>query len=216
MKYSEIRHKDVIDSNGEKVGNIIDCIVDVSENKIALKHLVLGGGLIEELLESIKARPDIDPVCNVSDLDSISDKVYLKVSRDTLKKTIDPGVMSKTDLNFSKLGKLHVVDADGLKLGNIIDLWFDLNSRMWLVLGGGFIEELLEKLRAQPEIDLLVPMDFIHTITTETITLKTTKFELESTCEDEYAKVKKELTTPKSSGASSSHQIRLGPGMNLR
>jgi len=216
MKYSEIRHKDVIDSNGEKVGDIIDCIVDISENKIALKHLVLGGGIIEELLESIKARPDIDPVCNVDDLDSISDKVYLKVNKETLKKTIDPGVISETDLNFSKLGKLKVVDADGLKIGNIIDLWFDLNSRMWLVLGGGFIEELLEKLRVQPEIDLLVPMDFIKTITTDAITLNKTKFELESTCEDEYAKVKKELAAPKSSGISSPHQIKLGSGMRLR
>ena len=72
MKYSEIRGKDVIDSNGEKVGDIIDCIFDVSENKIGLKHFVLGGGMIEELLESIKARPDIDPVCNIADVDSIS------------------------------------------------------------------------------------------------------------------------------------------------
>ena len=215
MKYSEIRRKDVIDSNGEKVGDIIDCIVDISDNKIALKHLVLGGGIIEELLESIKARPNIDPVCNVSDLDSISDKVYLKVSKDSLKKTIDPGVISETDLNFSKLGKLDVVDADGFKIGNIIDLWFDLNSRMWLVLGGGFFEELLERLGAQPDIDLLIPMDFIASINTDTITLDKTKYNLESTCEDEYAKVKKELAVAKSEGVSSNAQLRLGPGVRM-
>lgn len=216
MKYSDIRGKDVIDSNGEKVGDIIDCIFDVSENKIVLKHLVLGGGMIEELLESIGARPDLDPVCNVSDLDSISDKVYLKVSKESLKKTIDPGVICKTDLNFSKIGKLNLVDADGLKIGHIIDIWFDLNSRMWLVLGGGFLEELLERLKVQPEIDLLVPMDFIKTIDSHTITLNKTQFELEAKCESEYQKEKKKLLGAKSESASTRPQIRLGTGMSMR
>ena len=82
MKYSEIRGKDVIDKNGEKVGHIMDCIIDISNNKVALKHLILGGGFIEELLESIGARPDIDPVVNVEDLDAISDKVHLLVSKE--------------------------------------------------------------------------------------------------------------------------------------
>ena len=216
MKYSEIRGKDVIDSNGDKVGDIIDSIFDISDNQIALKHLVLGGGIIEELLESLKARPDIDPVCNVSDLDTISDKVYLKVDKNSLKKTIDPGVWTETDLNFSQLSKLDIVDSDGLKIGRIIDIWFDLNSQMWLVLGGGFFEELLEKLRVQPDIDLLVPMDFIKAIGADSITLDRTKFEFESTCEDEYEKEKKKLEAEKSAGVSSDAQLRLGPGVRMR
>jgi len=216
MKYSEIRGKDVVDKNGERVGDIHDCIIDISNNKIALKHLVLGGGFIEELLESIGARPDIDPVCNVEDLASISDKVYLEVAKDSLKKTIDPGILSDTDLKFKDFGKLDVVDSDGLKLGNVIDLWFDLQSRLWLVLGGGFFEELLEKLRAQPDVDLLVPMDFINEVTTEKIVLDRTKFELESTCEEEYAKLKKDLAAKKAEGVSEVAQIRFGSGMRLR
>lgn len=216
MKYSEIRGKDVIDKNGEKVGNIMDCIIDISENKIALKHLVLGGGFIEELLESIGARPDIDPVCNVEDLASISDKVYLEVAKESLKKTIDPGVLTKTDLKLGEFRKLDIVDSDGLKLGNVIDLWFDLKSRMWLVLGSGYFEELLEKLHAQPDIDLLVPMEYIKEVTCEKICLDRTKFELESTCEDEYAKMKEDLLAKKAKEASEIAQIRFGSGMRLR
>jgi sporulation protein YlmC with PRC-barrel domain len=216
MKYSEIRGKDVIDKNGVKVGDIIDCIVDISNNKIALKHLVLGGGMVEELLESIGAKPDIDPVCNVEDLASISDKVYLEVDKESLKKTIDPGVMCDNDIKFGKLKELDVVDSDGLKLGNVIDLWFDLKSRMWLVLGGGFFEELLEKLKAQPDIDLLVPMDFIKTVTTKAITIDRTKFELESTCEDEYAKMKQELLAKEAEAASEMRSTSHGPRLRLR
>ena len=216
MKYSDIRGKDVIDSKGEKVGDIIDCIFDISESKISLKHLVLGGGMIEELLESIKARPDIDPVCNVSDVDRISDKVYLKVDKESLKKTIDPGVICETDLNFSQLGKLNVLDADGLKVGNVIDLWFDKKNQMWLVLGGGFFEELLEKIRAQPDIDLLIPEEDIKNVDTKSITLNKTKFELESTCEKEYEEVKKNLAAAKSEEASELSRLRLGTGMRMR
>ena len=130
MKYSEIRGKDVIDKNGEKVGHIMDCIIDISNNKVALKHLILGGGFIEEFLESIGARPDIDPVVNVEDLDTISDDVHLLVSKESLKKTIDPGIFCETDLKFGDLRKLDIKDTDGLKLGHVIDLWFDLNSRL--------------------------------------------------------------------------------------
>jgi sporulation protein YlmC with PRC-barrel domain len=210
MKYSEIRGKEVIDSEGEKVGDIIDCIVDISENKITLKHLVLGGGKIEEFLELIGARPDIDPVCNVSHLDTISDKVYLNIGKANLKNTIDPGIVSETDLTFSQLGKLHIVDSDGLKLGQVIDLWFDLDSRMWLLLGGGFFEELLEKLRAQPDIDLLFPMDFIYRIDGEAIHLTQNKFELESTCQDEYTKLKEQLESKKADVSSQNPQLQLG------
>jgi len=216
MKYSEIRGKDVIDKNGEKVGDIHDAIIDISNNKIALKHLVLGGGFIEEFLESIHARPDIDPVCNVEDLDSISDKVYLLVDKDSLKKTIDPGVFCETDLRFGDLGKLDIVDSDGLKLGNVVDLWFDLQSRLWLVVGGGFFEELLERLRAQPDIDLLVPMDFIKEVTTKKIILDRTKFELESTCQEEYERMKEVLAAKKAKGITETAQIQFGAGMRLR
>ena len=172
--------------------------------------------MVEELLESIKARPDIDPVCNVSDVESISDKVYLKVDKDSLKKTVDPGVICETDLKFSQLGKLSIVDSDGLKIGNVIDLWFDKDSQLWLVLGGGFFEELLEKIRAQPDIDLLVPEDFIKSIGDGKITLNKTKFDLESTCQDEWEKEKKKLSAEISEEASELSQLRLGPGVRMR
>ncbi|TFH11279.1 MAG: hypothetical protein E4H14_01000 [Candidatus Thorarchaeota archaeon] len=87
---------------------------------------------------------------------------------------------------------------------------------MWLVLGGGFFEELLEKIRAQPDIDLLVPMDFIESIELKTITLNKTKFEFESTCEDEYKKTKKELVAAKSAGTFQYGQIKFGSGMGMR
>jgi hypothetical protein len=81
---------------------------------------------------------------------------------------------------------------------------------MWLLLGGGFLEELLERLKAQPDIDLLVPPHFIESIERDEIRLKITKFQLEATCEDEYSKLKRQLTGDKPQDDARYAQLRLG------
>lgn len=212
LKYSDIRSKDVVDSNGEKVGEVMDWIFGCGENKLNPKYLVLGGGRIEEFLESIGARPDIDPVVKLEDVDSISDKVYLKVDSDSLKKTIDPGVLDESDFTFSKLSDIKVIDSDGFKIGFVIDIWFDEDNMMWLLLGGGFFEELLERLKAQPDIDLLVPPHFIESIDKNEIRLTISKFQLESTCEDEYNKLKRQLEGAAPHDDARYAQLRLGSG----
>ena len=212
MKYSAIRGKDVVDSKGEKFGEIMDCIFDTSDNKIDLKHLVVGGGMVEEFLESIKAKPDIDPVLNLDDIDRIEDNVYLNVESDSLKKTLDPGVVNETDMKFSTLSDIKVIDADDFKIGFVIDMWYDSEGEMWLVLGGGFFEELLERIHAQPDIDLLVPPAFIESVDKKSIKLNRTRFQLESTCEEEYKKLQRELTGDKPNGDARYAQVRLGKG----
>ena len=193
LKFSDIKNKDVTDANGEKVGRVIDFIVRFTDNKITLKSVVLGGGRIEELLESLGLRPDKDPVFQLDCIDSISDIVHLKVDVNTLKTTLDPSAMEAGDMKMSDLAKLKVIDSDGFKVGNVMDVWFDDNTKPWLVIGGGFIEETFEKLGAQPDIDLLVPEEFISEIREKEICLKWTRFQLEATCNDNYTRYKHEL-----------------------
>lgn len=212
LKYSDIRSKDVVDSNGEKVGEVMDWIFGCGENKLNPKYIVLGGGWVEEFLESIGRRPDIDPVVRLEDVDSITDKVYLKVDGESLKKTIDPGVLDEADFTFSKLTDIKVTDSDGFKVGFVIDIWFDEDNMMWLLLGGGFFEELLERLKAQPDIDLLVPPHFIEDISKDEIKLSISKFQLESTCEDEYNKLKRQHTGAAPQEDARYAQLRLGSG----
>jgi sporulation protein YlmC with PRC-barrel domain len=212
MKYSEIRGKDVVDSKGEKVGEIMDMIFSYSDNKIELKYLVLGGGRIEELLEAIGARSDIDPVCNLDSIEKIEDKVYLNVDRESLKKTLDPGVIGENDIKFSALSDIKIIDSDNFKIGFVIDVWFDDKGVIWLVLGGGFFEELLERLRVQPDIDLLVPPHFIETLNNNEIKLTVSRFQLESTCEDENKKLQKMLEGEAPHDDARYAQLKLGSG----
>lgn len=210
LKYSEIKNREVIDVNGEKIGNVNDAIFDISEDNIELRHFVLGGGLVEELLESIKIRPDIDPVVSIDHIESISDKIYLNVSKSKLMKTIDSGVLTDSQLKFSQLSKINIHDSDGFKIGNMIDLWFDKESTMWFLIGGGFFEELLEKIRAQPDCDLIVPADLITSVSRDAIVFGQTKFQLESTCVTEYEREKKRLVKEKDK-ESQMARIRFGP-----
>ncbi|MCK4485011.1 MAG: PRC-barrel domain-containing protein [Candidatus Thorarchaeota archaeon] len=209
MKFSDIKNKDVTDASGEKVGRVIDFIVRFTDNKIDLKSVVLGGGRIEELLESLGIRPDKDPIFQLDCIDSISDIVHLKVDVDTLKTTLDPTAMETGDVKMSELAKLKVVDSDGFKVGKVMDVWFDDNAKAWLVIGGGFVEETLENLGVKPDIDLLIPADFISEIQEKEVYLKWTRFQLGATCEECYTRYKRELESQAEPGDSRFTMMKL-------
>ncbi len=195
MKFSDMQNKIVYDSKGEKIGKIIDFIFDFTDNKIVLKSVVLGGSRKEEFLESIGLRPDDDPVFQVDCIDRMEDDIYLGVPKESLKSTIDRDTIKEGHMKLSTVSKLPIIDADDIKIGNVIDVWFDAADQPLLVIGGGFVEETLERLGLQPNIDLLVPQHVIDDISPDGIRLKWTKFQLKSTCESEYERLKRELAS---------------------
>ena len=82
-----------------------------------------------------------------------------------------------------KLGELlrrPVTDSDGIRVGNVEDVWLEDDDSIWLVVGGNIIEEILGKLKIRPDIDLLVPTEAIDEVTDREINLKWTTFQLES------------------------------------
>ncbi|MFW9907769.1 MAG: PRC-barrel domain-containing protein [Candidatus Thorarchaeota archaeon] len=204
--------KKVVDTSGEEIGNVNDFVISKSKNKIALKSIVLGGGRIEEFLESIGVKPNRDPVFQLDCISQIQeDGVYLTTKGASLKNTLDEGSIGKNDMRLTKFSKLPIVDTDGMKIGNIIDVWFDINGEPWLVAGGGTIEETLERIGVQPDIDLLIPMDYISDMGSKSIKLKYTKFQLESTCEDEYEKYKREVSSRHQPGDSRYAALKFNP-----
>jgi hypothetical protein len=138
--------------------------------------------------------------------------VRLAVAGDTLKDTLDSDVIGANDMKMSDLSKIKVTDSDGFKIGNAIDVWFDTSGDLWLVLGGGFLEETLESLNAQPDIDLLVPSYAVKNMSRKDICLKWTKFQLESNAQDEYEKYKREISSKWEPQDARYTQLRLFPG----
>ncbi len=195
MKFSDMRNKIVYDSKGEKIGKIIDFIFDFTDNKIVLKSVVLGGSRKEEFLEAIGLRPDDDPIFQVDCIDRMEEDIHLGVPKESLKSTLDKDAIGEGHMKLSTVTKLPVIDADDIKIGNVIDVWFDAADQPLLVIGGGFVEETLERLGLQPNIDLLVPQHVIADIDSERIRLKWTKFQLRSNCESEYERTKREVAS---------------------
>jgi sporulation protein YlmC with PRC-barrel domain len=98
-----------------------------------------------------------------------------------------------SDISFSELQTKRVIDADGVRIGTIIDVRFDEEGFTWFVLGGGFAQQTLQKLHIRPNIDLLVPAEWIDSVGSDEIVLKRSVFQLESTCQECWEREKDRL-----------------------
>jgi sporulation protein YlmC with PRC-barrel domain len=203
--------KKVVDSAGKDIGTVNDFVISYTPKSVALKSIVLGGGRVEEFLESVGLRPDVDPVFQLDCISQIQEDIVLITEGDNLKTTLDEGSIGESDMRLSKFSKLPIKDSDGMKVGNVIDVWFDLNGEPWLVVGGGSVEEAMERIGVQPDIDLLIPMEFIDNISDKEVKIKYTKFQLESTCEDEYDKYKREAASQHEPGDYRYASLRFSP-----
>ncbi|MFW9920329.1 MAG: PRC-barrel domain-containing protein [Candidatus Thorarchaeota archaeon] len=211
IRFSQLMNKKVIDSSNKEAGQVNDFIITFAENKVALKSIVLGGGRIEEFMESIGLKPDIDPVFQMDCISQITEDVVLITDVESLKTTLDEGTITEHDMRLSEFSKLPIIDSDGMKVGRAIDIWFDLDGAPWLVASGGSFEEFLEKIGIQPDLDLLIPMPFIQHITKNEIKLKYTKFQLEGKCEDDYERYKRELKSTHEPGDARYASLKFNP-----
>ncbi len=191
-KFSEMKNKPILDRKNQEIGRIIDFHFKYEDGKVNLKSIVMGGSRIEEFLESIGVRPDIDPFFPLRSIDRFEDgKLYLNVDYKKLDKPIELG---KDEARLSDICKLSIIDSDKNNIGNVIDVVFDNQSRPWFVIGGGFFEEFSERIGLRPDIDLLLPQEFITNISADKMTIKYSKYQLSTTAEKEWEKHKRELT----------------------
>jgi len=75
----------IIDKHEVIVGKAVDIDFDLD----GTASLTVGGGMIEETLERIGLKDDIDIIVPAETIESIGDKIKLNVSKDELKLTID-------------------------------------------------------------------------------------------------------------------------------
>ncbi len=85
IKFSELETLDIIDKDDVKVGRAIDVDFDVDGRA----SIIAGGGFIEEKLEAIGLKEDIDIIVPSDVIISIRDVIRLSVSRDELDSTLD-------------------------------------------------------------------------------------------------------------------------------
>ncbi len=178
----ELRDCDVVDSSGQKVGHIND-MTFTFDGQLKLEQFILAGSDWEEFLESIKMKPDKDPLFDASMIRRIGDKVQLKSNVNALKTTLDKGAIPKGEIRWSELSKKHIVDKDDVAVGKAVDIDFDIDGTAALTVGGGVVEETLERIGLKDDIDIIVPAETIESIA-EKIKLNVSKDELKLTMDE--------------------------------
>jgi len=105
IKFSDLQKLDILDKNNVKVGRAMDLDFDV-DGRTAL---IAGGGFIEEKLEAIGLKDDVDITVPFEVIASIDGSIKLSVSKDELDASLD-GIMIERALEIKKQRQA----ADGL------------------------------------------------------------------------------------------------------
>ncbi len=175
----ELRNCDVVDSSGERVGRIDD-VTFTFDGSLKLKQFILAGSRWEELLESVKIKPDKDYLLDAALITRIGDKVQLSTNVNSLKTTLDAGAISADEIRWSDLTKMDIYDQDDVKVGRAVDIDFDLDGSASLIVGGGLVEESLESMGLKADIDIIVPAKAIASMS-DKIKLTVSKDDLKLT-----------------------------------
>jgi sporulation protein YlmC with PRC-barrel domain len=178
----EMKKMDVVDTSGHKVGNVGD-MTFTFDRGLTLTKFILAGPRFEEFLESIKVKPDRDPVFDSSLITKVDEKVHLDTNVNSLKTTLDKDAITEGEIRLSKLEKMDIVDSTGKKIGRAIDIDFDMDGTVSVIVGGSFIEEKLEAAGLKEDIDIIVPGDVITSISNK-ICLSVSESELATTVND--------------------------------
>ncbi|MBD3406012.1 MAG: hypothetical protein GF411_07810 [Candidatus Lokiarchaeota archaeon] len=181
IKCKELMKLDVVDADGKEVGHVGD-FTFAFKDKLELRQFVLEGSAWEEFLESIKVKPDRDPVFDASTIKKIDKKLYLSTNTDELKTTCENDWIPEDEYRLSELEKMDIIDRAGIKVGRIIDVHFDVDGSASLIVGGGFFEEALEAIGLKEDVDFVVPGDVL-TCLGDKVQLAVTKDELGTTME---------------------------------
>ena len=178
----DMKKTNVLDSIGKVVGKVGD-LTFTFDGELKLSKFILAGSRWEEFLESIKVRPDREPVFDGSLIEHIDDHIHLNTTLDSLKTTLDKDSIPVSDIRLSKIEKMDILDNAANKIGRAIAVNFNLDGTVSMIVGGGFFEEKLEAAGLKRDVDIIVPGDAIESIG-DKIHLEVSKDELNTTMDD--------------------------------
>ncbi len=138
---SSLSTKTVIDADGKKLGWIKDAVVNLDTFQI--RGFVIYGSRIEELLEDMGVRKDVDPFLTMKEIkDKTESTVTLTKGAGDLANVMEPGFLSDNELLFSKMRKMAVIDSKGQKLGIFTDIFLKGEEAVFQIGGKEFLEYL--------------------------------------------------------------------------
>ncbi|MHA2171290.1 MAG: hypothetical protein ACXAB7_15485 [Candidatus Kariarchaeaceae archaeon] len=182
LKFSHVKNVEVQDSQGHRIGRLLDAIFKQTDDGLQLSKFTIGGSRFEELLEDIGLKKDIDPVFSVDLIKAIGPKrIKLNVEQNALKSTeVHDDAIQSDEIKLSWLSKMKLFDNTNEHIGNIQDLKFYENGFKFIV-GDGMFKELLEDLGWIADVDFLITPSYIQSIEKNKITLSKSRNEMKAT-----------------------------------
>lgn len=162
--FSHLSQFKVEDKNGKRIGNPGDALF--SED-LKIDSLILFGGMLEEKMEDLGLRENIDPIVPISTIKSFDEKnkkIVLNVAKEELKTTNNEYKAPEGFIQYIKLKKLPIFEKNNERIGRVIDIFFNAKGGYSFIVGGSALEEFLEKVRIIPDKDLIVPSSSVTEI----------------------------------------------------
>jgi sporulation protein YlmC with PRC-barrel domain len=175
-----LKNCNIEDKNGVQIGRLLDAVFRLDKSGFTLTKFTVGGSRLEEILEDLGLKEDVDPVFPVEVISGVSPKrIRLNVAKNELKQTsLHKDAIAKDEIKLSEISKFKVLDTDSQHIGNIIDLKFTGKVANFII-GDGFMLELLEDAGLRADVDLLLAPEFIQQVEDNQIKLSRSKVELE-------------------------------------
>ena len=195
--FSHLSRFKIEDKNGKTIGRAGDALF--SNKDLSIHSLILFGGLLEEKMEDLGFRENIDPIVPISVIKSIDQKnrkITLTVPKEDLKTTDNNFVAPDGTIQYLKLKKLPIFEKGNEKIGRVIDIHFQKDGKYKFIVGGSALEEFLEKVRVIPDKDLIVPGSAVTEIS-DKIQINKSKVDLLTTLHEQIKDTKDYLTNEK-------------------
>lgn len=155
-----LKYKSIVDANGEEIGTIRNAVVNKSD--LSIRGFVVHGTKMEEMLEALKMRPDVDPLITGEVIEDVMDnKIVLNKKKDELVNIMQPGELKEDEVLFNDFKRMPVIErASGRNIGLVKDIHFDINGKAGYSLGGQDFLDFLRSHRYTTTIDYVVePFD---------------------------------------------------------
>jgi len=178
----ELKKKPVISKDDLEIGTIIDVVFDAD---LMLHSFIIGGSRWEEFREALGVIDDIDPVVPIENVAEITENtIQLNITKSRLKHKLDEDCLPDNANSYTELKRKRVVDSAGNKFAKIVNLILLPNGEVAFVLGGTLFEEFSEKMKLKENVDLLLPIEYIETISERKIHLTIPLAELHLTLDN--------------------------------
>ncbi|MHA1907068.1 MAG: PRC-barrel domain-containing protein, partial [Candidatus Thorarchaeota archaeon] len=149
---NELKKMDVLDSNGKKLGQIGDLSFSF-DGTLKISHFIMEGPAWTRFLESLHLKDDPRHTFHSSIIRKVDRHIHLSTDVNDLMSEHDDRAISDTEVRFSNLEKLDIIDVNGVKIGRAVDVDIDADGCASLIAGGGFLEEKLESAGLRDDVD---------------------------------------------------------------